>query len=137
MPPDLLAQLDDIVAQRGMPNRSQAICEMIRNSVGDHASADDSQVLAGTITFVYSSRHADVRTRLDQLQRRFLKEIISSQHVFLERGHGLEVLLVQGPARRLADLRDAISALRGVTQAFLTTTAERLPPIHYETGGKR
>ena len=134
MPAELLAGLDEMVGEKGLPSRSHAICEMVRRSLTDHAAERGTQVLAGTITFVYSGARSDVRHRIDLLQRRYLKEIISSQHVFLERSHGLEVLLVQAPAERLARMRDEISALKGVREVELTTTARRLPPIYSDAG---
>jgi CopG family nickel-responsive transcriptional regulator len=71
-----------------------------------------------------------VRHQLAQTQGEYLKEVISSQHVFLEDDQSLEVLLVQGPARRLRDLCDALRKVRGVQQLRLFTTTALLPPLH-------
>jgi CopG family nickel-responsive transcriptional regulator len=75
-----------------------------------------------------------VRHQLAQTQAEYLKEVISSQHVFLEDDQSLEVLLVQGPAR-LRDLCDALRKVRGVQQLRLFTTTALLPPLHEQGRG--
>ncbi|CAN5429087.1 hypothetical protein BH11PSE5_BH11PSE5_29390 [soil metagenome] len=87
-------------------------------------------LLAGTITFVYRGDRGRVRQQLAQTQSEYLKEVISSQHVFLEDDQSLEVLLVQGPATRLKELCDALRSIRNVHQLQLVTTTALLPPLH-------
>ena len=85
-------------------------------------------MLAGTITLIYRADRGRVRQALAQTQAAYLKEVISSQHVFLEDDQSLEVLLVQGPAERLQQLCDALRKVRGVQQIKLVTTTALLPP---------
>jgi CopG family nickel-responsive transcriptional regulator len=131
LPGSLLDSFDKMVADRGLPSRSSAMTELIRGAVAEHAERmrpDD--VVAGTVTLVYASDSGMVRHRVAQKQRDFLKEVISSQHVFLENDQSLEVLLVQGPPSQLDDLCDAFRRIRGMVQVKLVTTAALLPPLH-------
>jgi CopG family nickel-responsive transcriptional regulator len=89
-------------------------------------------VLAGTITLIYCAERGRVRQALAQTQSSYLKEVISSQHVFLENDQSLEVLLVQGPSERLNQLCDDLRKIRGVQQIRLVTTRSLLPPLHEE-----
>ena len=130
LPSELLLDLDEMVAQRGLPSRSSAIAEMIRQQIAQHAHRLGDRVVAGTITVVYRSNRGRIRNELAAIQRNYLKETISSQHVFLQRDHSLEVLLVQGPGRRLQSLSDRIASVKGVQQVRLSVTAERLPPLY-------
>ena len=61
-------------------------------------------MLAGTLTLIYRAESGRVRHALAQTEGAYIKEVISSQHVALEDDQSLEVLLVQGPARRLTAL---------------------------------
>ncbi|MEE4289408.1 MAG: CopG family ribbon-helix-helix protein [Erythrobacter sp.] len=142
LPADLLQHLDAMVEERDMPSRSQMIAQLIRHAIAEHqAQVRPEEMLAGTITLVYRGDQGSVRQQLATKQQQFLKEVISSQHVFLEDDQSLEVLLVQGPARRLEDLCDALRAIRGVKQLQLVTTTSLLPPLHEqgegESGGER
>lgn len=131
LPAELFRQLDVMVEDRGLPSRSQLIAELIRDELAEHGAASRPEdMLAGTITLVYRADLGRVRHQLAQTQSEYLKEVISSQHVFLEDDQSLEVLLVQGPARRLRDLCDALRTVRGVQQIRLFTTTALLPPLH-------
>ena len=130
LPAELLAQLDDMVAHRGLASRSQMIAELIRHELAEHSEGLPGVVLAGTITLIYRAESGRVRQALAQAQSDFLKEVISAQHVFLEDDQSLEVLLVQGPSEHLQALCDLLRKIRGVQQLKLVTTTALLPPLH-------
>jgi CopG family transcriptional regulator, nickel-responsive regulator len=130
LPGDLLAQLDAMVTERGLPSRSQMIAELIRHALAEHNEGLDDALLAGTITLIYRAESGRVRQALAQTQGAYVVEIISSQHVLLEDDQSLEVLLVQGPSRRLHALCDDLRKVRGVQQIKLVTTTALLPPLH-------
>lgn len=130
LPADLLAKLDAMILARGLPNRSQTISELIRHELAGHVETQDGAVIAGTITLIYRAESGRVRHALAQTQLTYLKEVISSQHVFLEDDQSLEVLLVQGPTERLRGLCDALRKIRGVQQIKLVVTTALLPPLH-------
>ncbi len=131
LPADLLQQLDRMVEERDLPSRSQLIGQLIRDALAEHeAMTRPTETLSGTITLVYRADQGSVRQQLATTQHQYLKEVISSQHVFLEDDQSLEVLLVQGPAQRLEALCNALRAIRGVRQLKLVTTTALLPPLH-------
>ncbi len=131
LPGELSRQLDVMVEERGLPSRSQLIAELIRHALAEHeAFTRPDEMLAGTLTLVYRGDSGHVCHQLAQTQADYLKEVISSQHVFLEDDQSLEVLLVQGPAVRLKELCDALRSVRGVHQLQLVTTTSLLPPLH-------
>jgi CopG family nickel-responsive transcriptional regulator len=130
LPAELLVQLDAMVAERGLPSRSQMIAELIRHELAEHSGARSDAVLAGTITLIYRAESGRVRHALAQAQMAYVKEVISAQNVFLEDDQAMEVLLVQGPFGRLQQLCDGLRKVRGVQQIKLVTTTALLPPLH-------
>lgn len=138
LPADLFRKLDMMVEERQLPSRSQLISELIRHALAAHeALTRPDELLAGTITLVYRGDRGRVRHQLAQTQSDYLKEVISTQHVFLEDDQSMEVLLVQGPAVRLKELSDALRRVRGVQQIQLVTTTALLPPLHEMEPEKR
>jgi len=130
LPAELSSELDAMVAEREVANRSQMIAELIRAELAEHSARERPEtVLAGTITLIYRAESGRVRQALAQVQTGFIPEIISSQHVFLEDDQSLEVLLVQGTALRLHALCDALRKIRGTQQCRLVTTTALLPPL--------
>jgi CopG family nickel-responsive transcriptional regulator len=131
LPAELFQQLDAMVEERALPSRSQLIAELIRHALAKHEEAiRPDATIAGTITLIYRAESGRIRQQLAQKQLEYLKEVISSQHVFLENDQSLEVLLVQGPAVRLRALCDDLRKVRGVQQLELVTTTALLPPLH-------
>jgi CopG family nickel-responsive transcriptional regulator len=128
--PQLLRQLDKMVAARQLPSRSHAVAEMIHQELLEHERRAGETILAGTVTLVYGNRREPIRAQLARIQVEYLKEVISSQHVFLENGHSLEVLLVQGPGQTLDRLADELRAVRGVKHVKVALTTTVLPPLH-------
>ena len=130
LPAELFAELDTMVAERGVANRSQMIAELIRNALAEHNARERPEtVLAGTVTLIYRAESGRVRQALAQVQSGYIAEIISSQHIFLEEDQSMEVLLVQGSAVQLQQLCDALRKIRGVQQVRLVTTTALLPPL--------
>lgn len=131
LPSELFRELDMMVEERGLPSRSQLMAELIRHALAEHEAATrPDEMLAGTITLVYRSDRGRLRYQLAGKQADYLKEVISSQHVFLGDDQSLEVLLVQGPAVRLKELCDAFRSIRGVQQLKLVATTALLPPLY-------
>ena len=130
LPVTLFDELDAMVVQRGFGSRSQALSKIISEQLVRDAAQLGRQIMAGTITLIYDHTKPGLQSRLMKLQHRYLKEIISSQHVHLEHHHSLEVLLVQGPGRRLRQIADALIACKGVKHGNLNVTSTILPPIY-------
>ena len=126
LPPEVGAALDRLVEERHLPSRSHAVAEMVRQHATLHRASLAASTLAGTVTIVYQDTGANLRVRLNRIQRKYVTEVISSQHVFLEDEQSLEVLLVQGPGPTLRQLCNEIIACRGVLQAQLTVSAALL-----------
>ena len=75
LPAELLAQLDAMVALRGLPSRSQMIAELIRHELAEHSEETPDAIVAGTITLIYRAESGRVRHALAQTQCAYLKEI--------------------------------------------------------------
>jgi len=129
LPSDLLDELDDMVLQRKLPNRSHAIAEMAREQLTEHAREEGTKSMAGTISLVYDYRKRNLQRKLADIQHENYLMVVTSTHVHLEHHHYLEVLLVQGPARELRQLADTLAACKGVKHAKLSLTATAMPPL--------
>ncbi|WP_380779748.1 CopG family ribbon-helix-helix protein [Sphingomonas sp. R86520] len=131
LPTELFRQLDVMVEERGLHNRSQMMAELIRHELARYGVRErPDDMVAGTMTLIYRADSGEVRHAIALTQVEYLTEVISSQHVFLEDDQSLEVLFVQGPVRRLNALCDALRSVRGMQQLRLVTTTALLPPLH-------
>jgi CopG family nickel-responsive transcriptional regulator len=130
LPDDLHAELDIMVAERGFESRSQAINDMLRQSLVEHKRQTSNEVMVGTITILYNNATRGLQKTLADLQYRYLDEVISSLHVHLMDNQTMEVILVQGPAQTVQAIANAIITLRGVITGKLQLIGAVIPPLH-------
>ena len=131
LPEHLLRQLDGMVVARGFESRSQAIAEMVNQQLVEHRQELGEDIMAGTITLVYDHSTPGLKQQLADLQHQHLSEVISSLHVHLMHSQTMEVILVQGPARQLQAIMDAMVTARGVITGNMQLTASIIPPLKY------
>lgn len=130
LPEDMLAALDGMVAVRGFASRSQAISDMLHQSLLEHKREVGGDVMVGTITLFYDNSVAGLQKKLADLQAENIDEVISSLHVHLMGNQTLEVILVQGPPAELQTLADEMITLRGVLSGRMHLIAAIIPQLH-------
>lgn len=130
LPSGVYRELDNLVKARGFTNRSQAVAEMINASLIEHYKQRGTEMMAGTITLFYDESKPNLLQQLASIERDYIDEVISSHHILLEDDHTMEVILVQGPARRLKMIADKLITCKGVKSGRLVMMSLLIPPIH-------
>lgn len=130
LPEDLLSALDLMVAARGFQSRSQAISDMLHQSLLEHKRELGGDVMVGTITLFYDNSVTGLQKKLADLQSENIDEVISSLHVHLMGNQTLEVILVQGPPPELQRIADEMITLRGVISGRMHLIAAIIPQLH-------
>jgi CopG family nickel-responsive transcriptional regulator len=122
MPASLLQQFDQLLAQRGYTNRSEAIRDLIREAlVGAQWEADGREVV-GVITLVYRHDVRETADRLVELQHHHHAAVLASLHIHLSEEYCLEVVVVRGSAGETSAIADRLISMRGVVHGKLVTT---------------
>src|SRR5277367_3204623 len=114
LPETLLCDLDRMVEERGFDSRSQAIADMLYQSLVEHKSDVGRDVMVGVVTLFYDNSVAGLQKQLADLQFRHIAEVISSLHVHLMHNQTMEVMLVQGPARKLQTIAAEMITQHGI-----------------------
>jgi CopG family nickel-responsive transcriptional regulator len=130
LPEDLLNALDSMVEARGFSSRSQAITDMLHRTLADHQREYGDDVMVGTITLFYDNSVQGLQKKLADLQSENIDEVISSLHVHLANDQTMEVILVQGPPRKLQEIADEMITLRGVISGRMHLIAAIIPQLH-------
>lgn len=119
---DLLRRFDALIEKKGYANRSEAIRDLIRDSLVQQHWQDGTGEAVGTITLVYSHHTHELSDTLTDLQHDFHKNIVSALHVHLDAHNCLEVLVVKGKGREISAIADRLTSIRGVKHGKLTVT---------------
>lgn len=130
LPEGIFRELDRMVAERGLENRSKAIAEMISHFVLERREASGDRVTAGMIAMVYEECRGRLTQKLFALERKYRQEVISSLHIQLEEHHRMEVIVVQGSVQVLKEITDRILSCKGVLSCKLTLTDISIPQLH-------
>lgn len=130
LPKPMLSALDAMVTERGFASRSQAITDMLHQSLIDHQRRVGDDIMVGIVTLYYDNSVAGLQKQLADLQFRHIDEVISSLHVHLAHNQTMEVVLVQGPASTLQAIADAMISRRGILSGKMQLIAAVIPPVH-------
>lgn len=120
----LLRRFDRLIERKGYANRSEAIRDLIRESLVREQWEMGADEAVGTITLVYNHDTRELADRLTDLQHVHYEEIVSTLHVHLDAHHCLEVLVVRGKATDLKAIADRLIGTRGVKHGTFSATAE-------------
>ncbi len=118
----LLKRFDELIAQKGYVNRSEAIRDLIRCALVEEQWAREDEETVGTVTLVYDHHTRDLADKLTEHQHSHHEAIISALHVHLDAHHCLEVVVVKGQAREVKRLADELIGTKGVKHGKLVTS---------------
>jgi len=125
---DLLEKFDKHCEERSYQTRSEAIRDLIRNTLVQREWEQAEGDLAGTLTLVYDHHKSGLSQRLTEIQHDAHHVIQSSLHVHLDHHNCLEVIILKGDADTIKDLGQKLISTKGVKHGnlALTTTGKDL-----------
>lgn len=124
----LLERFDRLIARKGYTNRSEAIRDLVRDSlVVEEWESGDSETV-GAVSIVYDHDRRDLQELLTRLQHRFHKTILSTLHIHLDEHNCLEIVAARGRAADIRSIADQLISAKGVKHGklSLTTTGRHL-----------
>lgn len=124
----LLKRFDELIDGKGYKNRSEAIRDLIRNSLVEEELSNGAMDAVGSVSLVYDHHTRDLADKLTDLQHSHYKEIISALHVHLDAHHCLEIVVVKGQAKKIKKMADELIGTKGVKHGklMLTTSGKSL-----------
>ena len=137
LPEGLLSDLDHMVEARGFESRSQAVNDMLHQFLLEHKCERGDDILVGVVALLYKNSVPGLQKQLADLQFQYIDEVISSLHVHLMHNQTMEVILLQGPARKLQMIADEMTSRRGVTSGKRHLIAAVIPQLHPFSGRAR
>lgn len=118
---NLIAKFDNLIKEESYTNRSEAIRDLIRESLVKREWMSSNEV-AGAITLVYDHHKRGLLEELIQTQHKYHDTIISTQHIHLSSDNCLEVIIVKGSTQDVTRLAQRLKSLKGIKHSALTMT---------------
>jgi CopG family nickel-responsive transcriptional regulator len=116
---DLLEQFDRYCQQQQFATRSEAIRQLLRETLTKNAWVGDSQNAAGTLTLVYDHHRPQLRDHLTKLQHDHTDLVVSTLHAHLTHDLCLEVIVLRGPSAKLQQIAAQLRGLKGIFKGEL------------------
>lgn len=119
---ELLERFDKLCEERCYQTRSEAIRDLIRNTLVQREWEETDREIAGTLTLVYDHHKSDLAQRLTEMQHDDHDVVHSTLHVHLDHHNCLEVLVLRGPGNSIRGLAQKLISTKGVKHGKLTLT---------------
>lgn len=116
---DLLATLDALSQQRGYHNRSEAIRDILRNTLAHDHSRHPQQHGYAVLSYVYEHEKRDLASRIVSAQHHHHDLSVSTLHVHINHDDCLEVAVLKGNMHEIQHFADDVIAQRGVRHGHL------------------
>ncbi|MBU4311766.1 MAG: nickel-responsive transcriptional regulator NikR [Candidatus Omnitrophica bacterium] len=117
----LLKDFDRLIKEKKYSNRSEAIRDLIRDSLVKEEWKKGKEV-AGAISIVYDHHKRELMDVIVDIQHDYQDMIVASQHAHLDHHNCLEVIIVKGKSDKIKVLADKLRAVKGVKHGSLTLT---------------
>lgn len=129
--PELLKEFDASISKKGYVSRSEAIRDLVRDSLAESEWKNDDQYMTGVIVMVYNHEVSSVGEKLNELQHDHLGNITTTIHIHLDHERCMEILIVEGPLGVLKDLASEITSIKGVMRGRLTMVSPKSGVMHH------
>jgi CopG family transcriptional regulator, nickel-responsive regulator len=122
---DLLEKFDLFWRQQHFATRSEAVSQLLRDTLTKQAWTSESGDVAGTLTLVYDHHHPQLRNRLVKLQHDNHELVVATTHVHLSHDLCLEVIVLRGPSASLQKMAQQLRGMKGIRKGeFVMASAE-------------
>ncbi|MDT8440462.1 MAG: nickel-responsive transcriptional regulator NikR [Desulfuromonadales bacterium] len=118
----LLQQFDELIRRKGYDNRSEAVRDLVRNSLVEDQWTRADEPTVGTVTIVYDHQTRELADKLTEHQHSHHDAVISALHVHLDAHYCLEVVVVRGTAGEVRRIADELIGTKGVVHGKLVST---------------
>jgi CopG family nickel-responsive transcriptional regulator len=118
---ELLEKFDEVIARRGYGNRSEALRDLIRETLVDEEVSANKPVIA-TLSMIYDHHKPELSNKLNAAQHHHHGNVLAATHVHLDEKNCLEVVIMKGRAGEVKHLADHMLSLRGVKHGKLVMT---------------
>ena len=127
LPSQTTKTFDALIRKLGYTNRSKAIQDAIADFISQKRISQQGGDAICTISYTYDHHVSEVNKKLTQLQHDAGLVIKSTMHAHISHHDCVEVLIAEGPTKKIEKLYGGISAIRGVQACKLSLLKTKEP----------
>ena len=129
--PELLKAFDESISKKGYVSRSEAIRDLVRDSLAENEWKNDDEWMVGTVVMVYDHHTTAIGDKLTEVQHQHGHMVTTSVHIHLDHDKCMEILICEGKLGDLKAFANEITSMKGVLRGRLTMAAPSTGNIHH------
>ncbi|AGI48107.1 putative transcriptional regulators containing the CopG/Arc/MetJ DNA-binding domain and a metal-binding domain [Thermoplasmatales archaeon BRNA1] len=129
--PELLAEFDKIIAKKGYVSRSEAIRDLVRDSLAENEWKNEHEHMCGVITMIYDHDTIGLSEKITEIQHASSQNVFTTIHMHLDHDRCMEIVAVEGELAELKKINNDLGSLKGVLRCKLTMASKSNGHLHY------
>ena len=126
-----MKEFDASISKKGYVSRSEAIRDLVRDSLAESDWKNDNEYMTGVVVMVYDHSISSVGERLTELQHEHISNVNTTIHVHLDHDRCMEILIVEGELGTLKNFASEITSIKGVLRGRLTMVSPKSGNMHH------
>ncbi len=120
---DLLENYDRLISERGYATRSEALRDLIRESlIQQKIDVESETEVLGSLTLVYDHHASNLVQEMGEIQHKFHSLVLSVMHLHVSHDDCMEVIALRGVAAEIVRLSNGLLSLKGIKNGKLFLT---------------
>ena len=129
--PELLKRFDELISKKGYVSRSEAIRDLVRDSLAENEWKDSDAHMTGVVVLIYNSKVADVCERMNSVFSKNSDLIDFKVDLLLDDSNVMMTVFVTGKLSDLKVFSTDITAVKGVLRGKLTMVSPSKANMHH------
>lgn len=133
---ELAREFDQLIAERGYRNRSEAVRDLLRGQLEQaRQTRDDAPYCVANLSYVFNHHERELAERLTGMQHHHHDLTVASMHAHLDHDNCIESVILKGPSASVRAFADALMAERGVRHGRLNLISGDVDQGRHSHGG--
>lgn len=129
--PELLKQFDKTISEKGYVSRSEALRDLVRDSLAENQWKNEDMVMTGVLVFVFDISAKDILEKIESVMQSRKSTVMMSSRIYLDEENRMDIVVSNGKLKDLKALVTDMMAIKGVKRGKLTMAAPGTGIMHH------
>ena len=129
--PDLLKSFDDSITKKGYVSRSEALRDLVRDSLAENSWKNDNTEMIGVIIIVIDMRVTNILEKVNSVYLSHSYVFSHADSVPVDRYSKMDVVITSGKLSQLREFLGDITSIKGVLRGKLASITPGSCNLHH------
>ena len=129
--PELLKSFDESISKKGYVSRSEALRDLVRDSLAENTWKNDDSLMIGVFIVVIDLRVTNVLEKVDGIYRRHPDLFSHSNSVPIDNFSKMDIIIGNGKLHELREFLGDLTSIKGVLRGKLASITPGSCNMHH------